>query len=314
MSNAMIIPEQEALSTPDAHAAQQEPSSEFVDLDAGDSLLEQKPDDGQDVSGVPAEKDAKATDETPDEADEAGADEDDDADIAALTAQPEKAPRLSGSARLKAKLAEANAEIERLRQAVPKVDDATALASAVEREIGPPPKEADFDDYLAYQEAKTAYKTAEMLVSRELRKNAEAAQQAHQAQSNEIVAAFRERADDLRKLVKDFDEALAAAPAAPTHQDVAMAILESEKGPHIAYYLSKHPEKVNEINGMPLRRALAEIGKLEARLTPTPRKETKAPAPVAPVKGGGKTEQTDPEKLSMNDFAKWYDARKNSRA
>jgi hypothetical protein len=313
--NSLVVEQAAPLAPPTEHAAQDDLDAGFVDLDAGDSLLDSKPDDGKDTTGEEPkpEPEAKEPQEAATEPSETGDESEDDEDIAALRAEPEKPAKLSGSARLKAKLAEAQAEIERLRQAVPKADDASELSAAITREIGPPPKESDFEDYLAFQEAKTAYRTAEMLVGRELKKNAEAAKAAQQQQSNEIVATFRERAEGVRKIVKDFDAVIGAATVSPTNQEVAMAILESEKGPHIAYYLSKHPEKVIEINEMPTRRALAEVGRLEARLTPAPKKESKAPAPVAPVRGSTRTEAPDPEKMSMDQFAAWYDKQKASR-
>lgn len=312
--NSLVVEQAAPLAPPTEHAAQTETNAEIFDLDAGDSLLDSKPDDGKDTTGDEPKPEVEAKE--PPEAETALSETDEDTedeDIAALQAEPEKPARLSGSARLKAKLVEAQAEIERLRQAVPKADEASELSAAITREIGPPPKESDFEDYLAFQEAKTAYRTAEMLVGRELKKNAEAARLAQTQQNNEIVATFRERAEDVRKIVKDFDTVVAAATVSPTNQEVAMAILESEKGPHIAYYLSKHPEKVLEINDMSTRRALAEIGRLEVRLTPTPKKESKAPAPVAPVRGSARTEAPDPEKMSMDQFAAWYDKQKSSR-
>lgn len=311
--NPKVVEQAPVLAPPTEHAA--ETDAEFIDLDAGDSLLDAKPDDGKDITGDEPSSDEETSDPEPEATGEEGEDAgEDDPDIAALLAEPEKpAKKPSGSARLKAEVAELRSEIERLQRAVPKVDEAMQLASAIEREIGPAPKEGDFEDYLAFQEAKTAYKTAEMLVGRELKKAAQAAQVAQKEQSDTIVATFQERAEDVRKIVKDWDAVVAAATVSPKHPDVAMAILESEKGPHLAYYLSKHPEKVNELNSLPLRRALAEIGRLEVRLTPSPKKETRAPAPVPAVKGGAKTTEIDPEKLSMDDFAKWFDGRKSAR-
>lgn len=310
--NSLVVEQAAPLAPPSEHAA--ETDAEFIDLDAGDSLLDGKPDDGKDITGDEPSPDEETSKPEPEATGEEGEDAgEDDPDIAALLAEPEKPAKSSGLTRLKAKLADAQAEIERLQRAVPKVDEATQLASAIEREIGPAPKEGDFEDYLAFQEAKTAYKTAEMLVGRELKKAAEAAQRSAKEQTDMVVATFQERAEEVKGIVKDWDKVVDSATVSPAHPDVAMAILESEKGPHLAYYLSKHPEKVNELNSLPLRRALAEIGRLEVRLTPSPKKETRAPAPVPAVKGGAKTTEIDPENLSMDDFAKWFDVRKSAR-
>ena len=311
--NSLVVEQASPLAPPSEHAAETE--AEFIDLDAGDSLLDAKPDDGKDITGDEPSPDKETSDPEPeasgDEGEDAG---EDDPDIAALLAEPDKpAKKPSGSARLKAEVAELRSEIERLQRAVPKVDEATQLASAIEREIGPAPKESDFEDYLAFQEAKTAYKTAEMLVGRELKKAAQAAQVAQKERNDSIVATFQERAEEVKGIVKDWDKVVAAATASPSHPWVAEAILTSEKGPHIAYYLSKHPEKVHQLNSLGVPEALKEIGRLEVRLTPSPKKETRAPAPVPAVKGGAKTTDVDPEKLSMSDFAAWFDQRKSGR-
>jgi hypothetical protein len=312
--NSLVVEQAPPLAQPTEHAKQAELDAEIIDLDAGESLLDGKPDDGKDTTGdeaSPGEETPEPKVEEPAKEDGDSEEEDDDPVIAALTAEPEKPEKPpSGSARLKAKLAEAHAEIERLRKSVPQVDEAASLAAAVEREIGPPPKESDFQDYLAFQKAETAWATANMLVTRELKKNAEAVKRATEERNNAIVDEFRGRAQEVRKIVKDFDAVIGAASVSPSNPEVAMAILESDRGPHIAYYLAKNPSKVHEINSLPLRRALAEVGRLEARLTPSPKKETKAPAPVPPVKGGMRTTEVDPEKLSQDEFNKWFDDRK----
>ena len=52
--NASVVEQAETLATPSAY----KPDDEIFDLDAGDSLLDQKPDDGQDI-GDDADKPAK---------------------------------------------------------------------------------------------------------------------------------------------------------------------------------------------------------------------------------------------------------------
>ncbi len=287
--NSLVVEQAPPLAPPTDHAAKID-ADDMVDLDAGDSLLDQKPDDGKDITGdEPSSGEAEQEPEPAGDEQAVGEpEEEDDPDLAALAeaSAEESTKRPSGSARLKAQLAAANAEIERLRRAQPQVDDASQLAAAVEKEIGPPPKEGDFQDYLAFQKAETAYEVMRGLVSREIKKAGEASRQASEARNSALVEDFRERAQAVRKVIKDFDAVVGAATVSPQHPDVVMAILESEKGPELSYYLSKNAAKVNELNGMPLRSALREIGRLEARLTPPPKRETKAPAPVAPIRGG----------------------------
>lgn len=317
MSGAPSVIEQATpLAPPEQHAEQNAAEDGFIDLDAGDSLLDQKPDNGRDTS----EQDAPASEEAESEPESEVAGEDgeepelsDDELLETLsTSSVEKPKKPSGSARLKAQLAEAQAEIDRLRSSVPRSDNAADLSAAVERELGPAPRETDYQDYLAFQNASIAYESAKMLVARELKKAAEGVKSAAEQQSRQLVETFQERAHEVRSIVKDFDSVLKNATVSPSNREVAMALIESEKGPHIAYYLAKNPEKVHSINAMPLRAALKEIGQLEARLTPAPQKQTKAPEPVKPLKSGSKIDDPDPEKMTQRQFNEWFDKRKKS--
>jgi hypothetical protein len=318
---AMLVEQAETLATPNTY----EPDDGIIDLDAEDSLLDEKPDDGQDTGAdddpkpskeVPAEGKTEAEPERENKPEVEEGEDEEESELAALRGEPEKPGKLSGSARLKAKLAEAQAEIERLRQAVPKVEESKALADAVEAEIGPPPKEADFPDYLQFTKAETAYETMKMMVSRELKKNAERVKIETELRNNTIVETFKERANDVRKFVKDFDQVTHAASVSPSHPMTIGLILESEKGPQLAYYLAKHPEKVHELNDLPPHRQAAEIGRLEARLSKSePRKVTNAPPPVPLLKSNTQAEEKekDPDKMSFDDYKAWYADHKKKR-
>jgi hypothetical protein len=315
MGNALLAPQAETLAPPSEKADIPESADDIIDLDAGDSLLDSKPDDGKDTSdggdAPPPSDDSE--DEDQDDAPEDGAD-DEEAELAALAAaEPEKPAKRSGISRLKAQLAETQAEVARLRQAVPRIDEAAELAAGIEREIGPAPKESDYPDYVAYDRALIVYENAKFTVSRELRKAAETARIAIAQQQQATVDTYLERIGEASKSIKDFNAVMQAATVSPSHRDTVLLIMESEKSPQLAYYLAKHPEKVHELNGMTPRRQAAEIGRLEARLsTVAPKKETKAPSPVPALKGGMTSTDKDPEKMSMDDFAKWFDNKKRS--
>ncbi len=316
--NATLVQQANPLATPDAHAAQQqEPTDEgFYDLDAGEgSVLDDEPDDGADLdtstdddsqSSPKEPKDPDPDEEEGDdeEVDEDGEPESEEETLAALNGAPKKT---SGIHRLKAELASTRAELENLRKAVPQVSAKDALAAAVAREIGDEPKESDFDDYLKFQTASIAYQVKHDIVSRELKRNAEAAQQANDSARQQLESDFTARVVEARKAIKDFDVVTKAATASPQHPEVITTIMESDHGAKIAYYYAKHPEKVHELNALPLRRQLAEVGKLEARLTVAPKKVTQAPPPIPPVRGGAprRATQVAPEHMSDREYAKW---------
>jgi hypothetical protein len=212
----------------------------------------------------------------------------------------------SGTARLKARIAAQQAELEALKRITPKQDDAIALKSLVEQEIGPAPQEKDFTDYLQFQNATIAYETEKRIVARELKQKAAQAQEFQHTANEEIVETFKERADVARKSIKDFDEVTKAATMSPQDPEVIRLILTSEKGPELAYYLSKNPNVVKRLNEMPPISAAREIGKLEAQVSlATPKTVTKAPEPIEPLKGATARSTKDPEKMSYEEYKAW---------
>jgi predicted AAA+ superfamily ATPase len=80
-------------------------------------------------------------------------------------------------------------------------------------------------------------------------------------------------------------------------------VIESERAPELVYHFAKNPHVLADINQMSERDAAREIGRLEARLVkPTPRKQSKAPAPVKPVRGAA-TPVKPLSDLSMAEYA-----------
>ena len=217
----------------------------------------------------------------------------------------EPAPKKrTGAARLKARLAAVQAELEALKAIAPKQDDETALKGLVEREIGPEPQEKDFSDYLQYQKAIIAYETERRIVSRELKHKATAAQEFQKTDNEEVLEVFKERAEVARGTLKDLYEVLQAATVSPQHSGVIRLILSSDKGPELAYYLSKNPTIVTRLNEMSPIMAAREIGKLEVSVSSaTPKTVTKAPAPVEPIKGGtAPPSKFNPETATQDEY------------
>jgi hypothetical protein len=270
-----------------------EVKDQITDLDA-EPASTQAAEDTEAVKSEDTESKADDTEREPEPA------EDSDADS-------ERAKRkTSGTARLKARIAAMQAELEALKRIVPKQDDAAALRGLLDTEIGLPPQEKDFTDYLAYQNATIAYETERRIVSRELKQKALQAQEAQKAATDELVETFKERAETAKGTLKDFDEVLKAATLSPQHPEVIHLILSSDKGPELAYYLSKNPTVVTKLNEMPPVMAAREIGKLEQSASlATPKTVTKAPAPVESLKGGTTPSTKDPDRMSFEEYKAW---------
>ncbi len=183
--------------------------------------------------------------------------------------------------RLKAQLAEVSSR----SSGGPSEQD---VAAEVERIIGKAPAEADFKgDYIAFERATLAYELDKRQATREVKGRADKALSAVNERRAELAEDHRERVQDFRKKVKDFDEVMSKAAnlkAAPAVEDM---ILESDKSGHLVYYLAKNPSKLDALNNMSERAAAREIGRIEQRLSvPSAPKQTKAPPPVKPPKGG----------------------------
>jgi hypothetical protein len=166
-------------------------------------------------------------------------------------------------------------------------------AGAKPMEAGDKPLRSQYatdDDYI---EALTDWKTRETLAKREL----EQAQARAEAEQAEVAAQWSKRQDKVMKTLPDYADVIGKSEVGiPAH--VHQAILESDQGPQIAYFLALHPAEAKAIAQMKPLAAVKRIASLERDLAeidaedkkPEPVKETpkpqrsKAPEPIEPVK------------------------------
>lgn len=208
--------------------------------------------------------------------------------------EPEKPGRRTGIQRMQDKIARLTAELENARSAPPGAGG--DRKAAIEKEIGPAPKETDFDDYAAFEDAKAEHRLKKVLAEQRITER-EASETNRQASARqEAVEAFEERLDEAREKLPDFDAALAAAKGREVKPHVTELVVESEKGGLLAYYLAKNPDKLAELNRMSPLQAAKAVGALEHRLTlAKPKKTPSAPAPAKPVAGSAAPSSPDAE-------------------
>ena len=260
------------------------------------------PDPFDEVTEEPAgeaktETDTAKEDDSADEADEA-----DDADDDTDEAQAEKPKRRSGVQRLKAQVQRLQAELETARNSAP-VRSGDNLQAAVEAEIGPPPAERDFADYLEYERALRKYDQRAVVAEERIKDRVGQFTAREQARIRELVEDYEDGQIKARKVIPDYDTVLQAAKNVPVAPHIEGLILESDKSALIAYHLAKNPEKVDRLNAMPPVAAAREIGRLEARLSlPSQNKATSAPKPLSAVKGGASPTPKVNE-MSMEEYA-----------
>ena len=194
--------------------------------------------------------------------------------------------RVPGSQRLKRELERLRAENESLRSR-PVEDDGAALNRAIVKEIGEPPKEADYNgDYIAYERALTAYESAKIIVSRDVKRQMESAKSRQTQAQQEAFEDHLERVSEARKAIPDFDTVLKSAANVETADHVQHLIIESDKSHLLIYHLAQNPGKVAQLNEMSPVSAARELGRIEARLSlAKPNTATKAPSPARPLSG-----------------------------
>ncbi|MBB2959849.1 hypothetical protein [Methylobacterium sp. R2-1] len=208
----------------------------------------------------------------------------------------DKPKKRSGIQRMQDQIARLRAENDSLRSAAPAAGE--DRAAAIEKEIGPAPKEEDFKDWAEFDRAQRRYDVK--LAVAEQRFDDRAAdtsrrQAADQAAEREAaVEAFQERLDETRGKIPDFDKALAEAKDREVKPHVTELVIESEKGGLLAYYLAKNPDVLTKLNGMSERAAAKAVGALEQRLTlAKPKTATAAPPPAKQVSGASKPSSPD---------------------
>lgn len=215
-------------------------------------------------------------------------------------------PKRSGTQRakireqyLRSELAEAQRKIEALE-----------ARQKSEPEIGPPPKEEDFKgDYFAYQAELNAYNIRKA-IREEKARDAEAQRESLIKEARrEIEIAHQERVAEAmdpesEAYIADYAEVMAKMKGINVAEDVAYAIVESDKSALLAYHLANHPEKLRELNGLTGTRLARAIGRLEGEVRrPAARKQTTAPAPLTQVKGSASPVKSDFDLAKSEDVS-----------
>ena len=117
---------------------------------------------------------------------------------------------------------------------------------------------------------------------------------------NKTVSDFQPQLEKARAKYEDYDEVVNQPIFTPS---VSMALLDSEYGAEIAYYLGTHPVEATRLNGLPPLRMLRELGKMEVRFASTtqPKHVSAAPSPITPVKGSSPVRK-DVTKMSAQEY------------
>jgi len=180
--------------------------------------------------------------------------------------EDEEHKRETGSQREKRKRLQAERELANLRAEV------ESLKRGAQPQTPSQPQLADFN-------------SVEEFLNHEFERREAAKRQ------REMEAEWSKREAEARKEIEDFEDAFDDFVSARPSQEIVATIMESPIGPKLAAFLGNHQDELTRIKALSPRRQIAELGKIEDRLTKKPEKtQTKAPPPIAPVRpaSGGK--------------------------
>lgn len=187
--------------------------------------------------------------------------------------------------------------------------------SALEQRNSPPPQAAaptgdkaptldqfeSFDDYVAAKAEYIASRKIEQALSeREQRQQ----QQYQQTREQQLQSDWNKRIVEATAEMPDFEDVIATSdvPMTPAMRD---AIVESDVGPKLAYYLANNPDEATKIANMSPIGAIRALGRIEERLASSPvKKITSAPPPVGSVAGSASVTK-NPDKMSAEEWLRW---------
>ena len=192
----------------------------------------------------------------------------------------------------------------RIDRAHKRAAEAQARAELLERELTeikaksqPPqvspnaPRMEDFTDVQEYAKAYAAHEKTQAIKEYEAKQR----QTAQQAQSQKMAQEWEAKVSKAQAKYDDWDEVVGdIKPNTPW----AYAMMEADNGHDIAHYLGTHLAEVKRIAALTPSSQFREIGKLELKLqapVEPPKKPSKAPAPIEPVKGDAKSSGDDIE-------------------
>lgn len=164
-----------------------------------------------------------------------------------------------------------------------------------------PPKQEQFETYDEYLRALTRHEISTTMAQ-------ERQKLTRELEGRELQGGFEKRVEAFREKHADFDEVAFSDDhqVSPTMRD---AIVNTQDGAEIAYWLGKNPEESNRIARLSPNHQILELGRISARLAapppaPPPRPASAAPAPITPVKAGGKAVEGLRDDLPIEEWMK----------
>jgi hypothetical protein len=182
-------------------------------------------------------------------------------------------------------------------------------------ELGEEPRPEQFSDMYEYAKALAEYTADKKLMERDREEVARKAAVEQEAK----FQAWADRVNAAKNELPDFDDMVQSSDVRVS-DPVRDAIIESEHGPKILYYLAENTEFAKKLGDMSVVSAVRAIGKIEARFDKDSSTEpnvkpvvgkSKAPAPINPLRGAVNTvdANVDADGNFHGSFQQWKAAR-----
>jgi hypothetical protein len=196
------------------------------------------------------------------------------------------------------------------------------VASMEQRQFQPQQRQIDdseptidkFDNFDQYVAAKAEYIAKKQIESTLSQREQQQRAAREATERTKTVDSWNKRIAAATAEMPDFEEVLASSDV-PMTTPMQQAIMESDIGPKLAYYLANNPDEAEKIAGMSPIGAIRTLGRIEERLaTAKPAvKTTDAPPPIKAI-GASSSVTKDPAKMSDAEFAAWRKNQIKARA
>jgi len=130
--------------------------------------------------------------------------------------------------------------------------------------------------------------------------------------SNKIQADWVGKITKARNEYPDYDTVLEDASDVPVGPELAEELMSSDLGADVTYYLAKHSDEMQKLNGLDRVSIAKYIGRLEERIERERSSKTKvavskAPAPIKPASPSSTPSIKSLEDMSMKEYVAYMD-------
>lgn len=206
--------------------------------------------------------------------------------------------RLAKESRKAARIAEIEAENRFLRE---QAEAAKRAQQAPQQEGKPNPEQ--YEDYESYLDALSDWKVDQKLRAHTEQAQVERQQYEQQRQAQDFEGRKEAKMSEGIEKYDDFVDVVIENPTLRITPVMAEAIVESDIGHDVAYYLGTHPDEAARIAALSPVAQIREVARLEGKVTAPP-EPTKAPPPITPS-GSRASVDKDPDKMSTDEWLAW---------